>query len=495
MTWLDFVVHFVVRGTVILAAAFAAAYGARRASAAVRHFVWTLAFIAMLLLPAAMRVGPRFAIPSPAPAPAVRTTAIPASTGRPSPTPAPIATPSPLYLYAIGVLLVLGRFAAGAWRMSRIVRTAHPALHAQIAAEQIRADLGIGRRIRVLESSDAAVPMTWGIRRAIVLLPAASREWPAARLNAVLLHELVHVARFDLLAQLAAQAACSLYWFHPLVWTAARQLRKERELACDDAVLRRGITAPDYGGHLMELARVLVERQASLADAPAMAEAGDLEDRVRALLDRTRNRAPLTRRAAAVAMLACAILLPFASVTSYAQQPRGALAGIVTDPSGARVPRSEVAIKNLDARNEEVAVVSEAGEYGFAAIPPGHYAIEVRAAGFKIGKREIEVVAGAGSRADVALEIGSIAETVKVRGTRTTPAPVVPRAAAPQRIPIGGNVQVSKLISQVKPEYPSDVKQQGITGSVVIRAVISKTGDILNATVINTVHPSLAKAA
>jgi hypothetical protein len=57
-----------------------------------------------------------------------------------------------------------------------------------------------------------------------------------------------------------------------------RQLRKERETACDDAVLSGGVAAPDYAGHLLELARGMVQRR-SLADAPAMAENGYLEQR------------------------------------------------------------------------------------------------------------------------------------------------------------------------------------------------------------------------
>jgi hypothetical protein len=83
--------------------------------------------------------------------------------------------------------------------------------------------------------------MTWGTLRPGVLLPEAAGGWPAARLHAVVLHELVHVQRHDLVAQVAAQAACCLYWFHPMVWPAVRQLRKERETACDDAVLSGGV--------------------------------------------------------------------------------------------------------------------------------------------------------------------------------------------------------------------------------------------------------------
>jgi hypothetical protein len=179
------------------------------------------------------------------------------------------------------------------------------------------------------------------------------------------------VRRHDLLAQMAAQAACCLYWFHPLVWLAVRQLRKERETACDDAVLSIGVPAPDYAGHLLDMARTLVARR-SLADAPAMAEAGDLEDRVRAVLDGGRNRTPLNRRlAATVATLACALVLPVALVTLRAQAPTGGLSGIVMDSSQARVPGTAIQIKNLNGQNEEIGTVNAAGEFGFPAIPPG----------------------------------------------------------------------------------------------------------------------------
>ncbi len=504
------VADLVVRGTVILAAAFVAAYGARRASAAVRHFVWTMAFLAVLLLPAAMKVGPRFALPGAAPA-AVQTrvmaVALPGVTGvKVTPgAPARPTTPLSTYLgglYLAGLLLVLGRFTAGAWRMGRMVNGARPAGHAAAAAELVRAELGIRRAVRVLESAEAAVPMTWGIRRAVVLLPNAAREWPEGRLHAVLMHEMVHVARYDLLAQMVAQAACCLYWFHPMMWAAARQLRKERERACDDRVLDRGVAAPDYAGHLMELARVLVERQASLADAPApMAEAGDLEERVRALLDRSRNRAPLTRRAAAaVAVLACALVLPVASVTSHAQAARGALAGIVQDISMARVPGCMVSIRNLDGTNQEQASVNPAGEYGFAAIPPGRYVVEVRARGFAVSSVQVVVVAGAAARADVTLEVGKMTESVTITRTRPAGAPAAQAAMVPvgppQRIRVGGNVQAAKLVRQPRPIYPDEVAQLGISGTVMLRTVISTTGEPLNPEVINTtVDPRLAQAA
>jgi TonB family protein len=518
MMWTD----FAVRGTLVLAAGFAASLAFGRASAALRHLLWTAVFLALLALPVALGLGPKIAldawpvtmgtqaVSAPAHAPAEVGRATQMRSGKTLPAQsvpgggsgwrmaAPMGASAALVLYLAGLLLVAARFLAGAVRTARMVRQARPAAYAEAVADAVRRTLAIGRGVRTLDSSSAPVPMTWGTLRPVVLLPEDARHWPAERLHAVVLHELVHVRRHDLLAQLAAQAACCLYWFHPLVWLAARELRKERERACDNAVLGSGVPAPDYAGHLLELARVLVERR-SLADAPAMAETGDLEARVRAVLDTSRNRTPLSRRlAATVAAVACALVLPVALVTLHAQSSGGTLAGVVQDASQMRVPGCEVHVKNLDGKNEEFAHTSVTGEFKFANIPVGHYAIEARSKGFAVGKAEVLVEPGGRAEAVVTLPLGQVSETMTIRGSRPAPAADAPKRAvqAIRGIPVGGNVQAVKLIRQVRPVYPADLKLQGITGTVILRAVISTTGEPLNPEVVNTtVDPGLARAA
>jgi TonB family protein len=227
-----------------------------------------------------------------------------------------------------------------------------------------------------------------------------------------------------------------------------------------------------------------------------MAETSDLELRVRALLDRGCNRAPLTRRIAlTVAALTCALVLPMATISTYAQAGRGALAGVVKDPSGSRIPGASITAKNLDGTNVETTKADMAGEYGFASIPAGRYEIEARVPGFKLRTTPVVVTSGTAARADLNLVVGEVSEVVTVRASRSTPkAPQVP-AGSPERIPIGGNVQQARLVRQVKPVYPQDLKDQGITGVVRIKAIISKTGDLLNPVVVNTVNPAMAQAA
>ena len=357
------------------------------------------------------------------------------------------------------------------------------------AAERL--DSGEARgRIAVLLSDRTPVPLAWGLHKPLVLLPAQARDWPEERLRAVLMHEGEHVRRHDLAAQMLAQAACALYWFHPLAWWALREFRKERERACDDAVLARGAAAHEYAGHLVDVLREAAARRNGWADAPAMAEPSDFESRVKALLDARRNRNPLSRRAAAmVATAALACVLPVALV--HAQSGRAALAGVVTDPSGARVPGCKVVAKYADGSHEEVAVADAAGEYSFASIPGGQYALEFLSKGFAVGKASVTLVSGAAARADMQLAIGQAIEHVAVTGPRTGPAPAPRTTGTPQRIRVGGNVTPSRLIRQTRPVFPDGAPE----GSVVIRAVVSKDGSVLNPVVVNTVDSRLAKAA
>jgi TonB family protein len=226
-----------------------------------------------------------------------------------------------------------------------------------------------------------------------------------------------------------------------------------------------------------------------------MAEASDLESRIRALLDRGRNRRPLSRRAAiAIAAAVAAVLLPFAAVTAHAQA-RGALSGVVQDPSGARVPNCRVTAKNLDGANQETTVVNPAGEYRFASIPSGRYSVEFSTPGFVLAKVEVTLVAGATATVDAHLAIGSVNENVVVHGQKPPAASGALPAAAAQRIRVGGSVTPVRLIRQPKPAYPAELQQLGVEGTVVMKAIISKNGTVLNPTVVNTVDPRLAKAA
>ena len=109
-----------------------------------------------------------------------------------------------------------------------------------------------------LRVSDAIqTPMTWGAIRPVILLPAYVEDWPAEQRDVVIRHERAHIERRDWLWQAFAQVMTAIFWFHPLVWLAAAQMRQEAEHAADDATLAAGVQAPDYADRLMAVARQL----------------------------------------------------------------------------------------------------------------------------------------------------------------------------------------------------------------------------------------------
>jgi uncharacterized protein (TIGR03435 family) len=192
-------------------------------------------------------------------------------------------------------------------------------------------------------------PVTCGLIRPVVLLPVDARAWSRDDLCRALIHELEHVRRADWVGQCAARVACAIYWFHPLVWMAWRELALEAERACDDAVVRRA-DAGDYAGQLVGLARRLSE--ASHPPLPAMARARDLPTRVRAVLDHAqeRGRAGAARLAVTVAvvMLTVAAIAPLRAVA----QPQSA-ALVADDADPASLPSFEVASIRRNTSGEE----------------------------------------------------------------------------------------------------------------------------------------------
>ena len=519
MTWLELLERSAWAATFILAAAFAAGWTLGGAPAAWRHFLWTAVMAGLLVLPAMVRVMPRWGLataPAVAVSRALTVTQIEAAPAAPAV--APRRNWSPLLAgWLAGCALAAGRFLMGRLRIRWILRHASEAGYAREPMDAVG-----GHGVRVAESASAPTAMAVGIRRPVVVLPAEAGAWPVERLRAALLHELMHIERRDLPAQAVAQAACCLYWFHPLAWLAAGQLRREREHACDDAVLGRGMAARDYARHLVESARALRRLR---EDAMAMTEPSLLEARVRALLDGRRDRRPLNR-AAACAMLAAlaVVLLPVAAVTVHAQAapqaPRrdtgsamamalppaqdqepqtivnvtftpaaagkaapaaadeGVVSGMVQDPSGARIPNCTVTVRSEDGAMEQSATTDPVGGYQFASLPAGRYAVEVRAPGFKVlTRRGLLVEANQPSTVNLSLVLGSVSEALTITAARPAMA-AAPAVTAPgrERIRVGGNVQPAKLLYKVAPVYPEDLRSQGISGTVHLAAIIDKQG-------------------
>ena len=321
------------RATLVLAAAGLVNFLFRGASASVRHLVWACALAGVLAVPLVSRALPRWTVPLragllEAPEAALLRvqarvadirTVQPAATQSSAPSaPARGSRFLPVaLLWMAGAAAVLLHAALGWFFVMRLRRAAAPARPGTCAmALELATDMGIGQTVRVLETGRAAIPVTWGVFRPVIVVPAAVAD-DAAQLRVVLIHELAHIARRDYLVHLVGQIACAFYWFHPLAWVAQRQALRLRERAADDLVLRHGVRASEYAGHLVGLARTLAAPR--LCGSLAMAHRSYLEQRVRAILDGRARRVGLSRAAVVAATaFAAAFVMGIASVGAVA---------------------------------------------------------------------------------------------------------------------------------------------------------------------------------
>ena len=188
------------------------------------------------------------------------------------------------------------------------------------ATEEVRTQLGLRPMIQLYVSPQAIMPMSWGIFRGKVLLPADAHEWSDHRLRVVLLHEIGHLKRRDPLVQLLVQFTCALHWFNPLAWIAAWRIHCERERACDDLVLRCGVEPAEYAQDLLEVVAGPRRLPGAALAAVAMARSSKLESRLVAILDERQNRKTLSRPLVASTLaIGAAFVLPLSMLQAHAE--------------------------------------------------------------------------------------------------------------------------------------------------------------------------------
>jgi beta-lactamase regulating signal transducer with metallopeptidase domain len=356
----------------------------RRSSAAERHFVWLLAITGTLALPFATLLVPqlgvlpvpaRAAVSAAAPVPATEQ-ALPAPpqvlpAGQSVRAPAMSATISGtpaarvpgnwpwanmlLLVWGAGALLSLARLASAHRRAARLVAGGREAQR-----------VACGRRsVVVRHSVDVASPFAYGVLRPAIVLPEEAALWDPAARDATVRHESAHIARHDALSLLVSQVATAVYWWHPAVRFAARQAAVECECACDDAVLRGGERASDYGAHLLEQARRLTNPAAPVLAAIMFGRAEGLATRITALLDPRVDRRPVSRRRAlfagvlgAAVLVLCAAAAPRRPSTAGAPAPAAASAIGITGPAPRIAPAAPPSVASTAGMAPSAAVLS-----------------------------------------------------------------------------------------------------------------------------------------
>lgn len=287
--WLKVMGAFLWQSTLLVALAALVAWCLRRSSPVVRYWLWQIVAVKLLLMPF-------WSLAVPLPSWARTTPPSQLATLEPpeSPTPKELAdSPSPLVLphrlpmpqradtetaprspswgelravISWQAWLMSAWFAVVLWQLLRLLRqrlwlarllrqAAAPDEELARLVAELAGNIGLRRPpTAVCVGGDCPLFVCGPWRPTLVLPgPLISTLGPAER-RQVILHELAHVKRRDLLWGWTAEVARTVYFFHPLVWWVGYRLRLERELACDQlAMARSGHPPADYAQTLVQV--------------------------------------------------------------------------------------------------------------------------------------------------------------------------------------------------------------------------------------------------
>jgi beta-lactamase regulating signal transducer with metallopeptidase domain len=191
--------------------------------------------------------------------------------------------------YLAVALFFLARFGIGLLFGRRLLNASQkidePRVALRLASRAHYSGLTVNPRLA--ESELISVPVTMGALRSTILLPASWREWDEAKLDAILAHEVSHVARRDGLTQRLSLLHRAIFWFSPLAWWLDRHLSDLAEQASDEAALSGGADRNEYARTLLGFFEALNASPGRVWwQGVAMAKAGQAERQAEERLER-----------------------------------------------------------------------------------------------------------------------------------------------------------------------------------------------------------------
>lgn len=239
-------------------------------------------------------------------------------------------------VWCSGVAMFLTYVSIRAWTTHRSLRQMRRAADGKIPATVLALTERLGLKIvpTVYVVDRIAQPFVWGWARGSIYLPGQFVDaGTSPQREAILTHELAHVARWDAAANLVQVVVQALFFFHPLVWWTNRQIRREREKCCDEIVIAGlGADPKQYG---QAIVNALVAEYEASQPVPSLAVAGrlkNIEERIQTILSPQRR---FYRRPSWAALITVACLTACAVPTALVLTARGGAA----EPPAANAPQ------------------------------------------------------------------------------------------------------------------------------------------------------------
>ncbi len=167
---------------------------------------------------------------------------------------------------------------------------------------------GLRRACLVAQSRQVRAPVAFGWLKPVVLLPVGLvNQLPPEAVEAILVHELMHIRRADFAVRLLQSLVEVAFYYHPAVWWLNALIDREREHACDDEVVR-------LLGDRISYARALMMAETLVAGKPALAlglkgRPSALWQRIQRMIDPSTQNPNIMEKTTAIVLLAAAMLL------------------------------------------------------------------------------------------------------------------------------------------------------------------------------------------
>lgn len=389
---IGFLIGLFFKGSIILLLAALVNFFLRRNSAAVRHWVWCLAFVSLLLVLPLSSILPEKPLPllprmssaglqgtplyqpsrvvrdlSSIRSESIETVPLPPKKNSGDKTLSGIQAPPskeslppkikdfpwPLVaflVWIIGGIFFLMRFFWDLVRINGYVRSGDKVREKKLCLllEDCIERCHVRGPVKMIIHPKLPVPAAFGLFRAVLIFPEDIHGWSEDKQRAVFCHELAHVKRCDFVTNTLVQIACALNWFNPLVWISMHQFWVEREKACDDFVIHGGTLNCEYADFLLGIARNLPRMNTLRRSASVMAHQSELKRRIKHILSPKAKRKAITRRALILtAVLVMFFIIPLTMVKIQAKE--------IQEKTQIQVPkRLQTLIHDLKSKNPEV---------------------------------------------------------------------------------------------------------------------------------------------
>lgn len=207
-------------------------------------------------------------------------------------------------VWFLGVAFFVLRLLGGLAYVQRLktTYTSHIPEKWQYLLEDLAAQIPVKRSVALLESALVKVPMVIGHFKPVILLPiGAVNGLTPAQVEAILAHELAHIARHDYILHILQSAIEAFFYFNPAIWWISAIIRTEREHCCDDVAVA-------ICGNQLTYAKALVALQEMSIATPNLAmtfasNKNQLLKRIQRILNQPQNKSDIMEKLTATCLL------------------------------------------------------------------------------------------------------------------------------------------------------------------------------------------------